>query len=48
MSISNPLMFVLVAIASSLMLNENLYVGRYVLNVDFDESYIFGLNYAYP
>ncbi|RZC11747.1 Long-chain-alcohol oxidase FAO2 [Glycine soja] len=29
-SISNPLMFVLVAIASSLMLNENLYVGSVV------------------
>ena len=46
-SVFNPLMLVLVAITGSLMLNENLYVGRYALNVDFDELYIFGLNYAY-
>ena len=30
-SVFNPLMLVLVAITGSLMLNENLYVGRYVL-----------------
>lgn len=31
-SVFNPLMLVLVAIAGSLMLNENLYVGRYVVD----------------
>lgn len=29
-SVFNPLMLVLVAIAGSLMLDENLYVGRYI------------------
>jgi len=32
-SVFNPLLLVLVAIAGSLMLDENLYVGRYVPNL---------------
>jgi len=43
-SVFNPLMLVLVAIAGSLMLNESLYVGRYVL--DLNEFYHLGVDYT--
>jgi hypothetical protein len=39
-SIFNPLQLLLVAISAYLLLNEKLYLGRYVINLTYPKTYI--------